>query len=114
MPANGRIKTFDKERIEEFCLKVHTAYQKREGIFRQGLRPLIPRHNIPKEFEYSPPKIETYNPIGAAKYLFLMDSMERQAVTKVNIRNAKETWRDPEKRWIFNPEQVASKTQISI
>jgi endonuclease III len=93
----------DKEKLEKMCYVVYHAAKDKQGIFRNGLGQFLPQFNMPRG---------DYNKAG---YLFTMVSLERKALTRINIRNAKEIINNKFTiDWIFDPYQVSKATLEDI
>jgi endonuclease III len=103
--ANGDIH-IDYPLLREMCERAFRAYQEGKGIFRGGLGTFLPRFNLPPELEHEPPCKKPKDPGAAARYLFVMDTMERKSVTATNMRNGLRTWANPATKWVFDPMDV--------
>ena len=104
----------DMEKLTEMCISVYSAFKNRTGVFKSDFKNFLPQYNIPQEFEYNPWRIETKMPGDAANYLFLMASLEKQTLTRTNIKKSLETWAEEDKRWIFRPEEVAQRSDKEV
>jgi len=104
--ANGEFFTLDQKKLNRVLKQLCEAATKGEGIFRHGLGYFLPQWNLPSSLEFDPIKKDTKNPLKASKYLFTMASLERKALTREHIKNAKRVWKMPGKRWVFDQEEV--------
>jgi len=97
-----------------FLDRILTATKNQEKIFQTPIEHFLPEWNLPPELEYSPQIKQTKNPKKTALFLFTRASIDRMSVSKSLQKRVLETWKNPEKRWIFYPKQVARKSIKSI
>jgi endonuclease III len=105
--ANGF--EIDESRLIEIMRLAVQGAESHYGIFREGLKRFLPQWNLPPEIEYSPQRLEVAKPDEAAKFLFCRVSIDRISVSRTLQRQALATWANPEKQWIFRPEEVVRK-----
>jgi len=86
-----------KEKLTQVCLKSYQAFINKEKIFKTKREEVLPQFNLPEGLEK--------NPKETANYLFILALMERKSLTRINIRNGRKTWENPQTKWIFIPEK---------
>ncbi|MEK6888516.1 MAG: hypothetical protein AABW80_00225 [Nanoarchaeota archaeon] len=101
-----------QRRLAEVMQAVNTAVQNRYGIFRHGFKEFLPQWNLPEEMEFSPQQREPKDKNLAGLFLYTITSIDRISVSKIVQRQARLAWDNPEKRWIFFPQEVI-KRQVS-
>ncbi len=104
----------DRGRLETVALEIYKAAREKTGIFRSGFERFLPEYNLPLELEYSPRKVETKNPLEAARYLWTSVFFERLSQSRVIMRNSLRVWRDEQRRWIFYPEMATERKSDEI
>lgn len=109
--ANGF--DIDLKRLRGVCSSVLIASEEGRGIFRGGrerwTKRYLPQWNIPKELEYNPQRIEVAKPFEASNFLSLEVQLERQNQSRYLMKKLLQIWDDKEKRWLFEPDEVASR-----
>jgi len=93
---------------------VWDAYQNKRGIFHDGVERFLPQYNLPDDLEAA---VKDKNQEGmkyTANWLFFRAFCDRRIDSAELMRDARRTWENPERRWLFLPEEVVKKTEKEL
>lgn len=94
--------SIDQDKINELVKRVYMTYLHETDKFRR----FMPQHNLPEEFEFSPKRKETREPLKAAQFLLTEAFFERRTQSRQIIKACLDAWNNPDERWIFNPKET--------
>ena len=104
----------DFEKGAKILRLVQDAVEKRQGIFKNGLKGFLPQWNLPRDLEHNPQQRHTKDAERAAKLLFTKNFADRLQNSDFLMRCVTDAWESEDRRWIFFPEEVVKRPVSEI
>lgn len=104
----------NQERTNELIGRILQAIKGGRGFFAFDYKKFLPQYNIPKELENNPWTRLPKDPKSAAQFLYFRNSLDRRVESGYLTRCALEVWHNPKYNWIFQPAEVAKRTELEL
>ena len=105
---------FNREIFTKALDSIFEQLQKKEGLFREDPKKLLPQWNLPSEFEYSPIQNKPKKPLETSIWLWGRMFCDRKSKSSVLMKNALNAWEDKNLRWIFLPKEIVKRNPEEI
>jgi len=93
---------------------VWDAYQNRRGIFHDCVERFLPQYNLPDDLQGAIDSNDEDGKRNVALWLFVRGFCDKRVDSGRLMRRAKSAYENPERRWLFLPEEVVKRDAKTI